>query len=92
MKKTPLGQQGLHVSALGLGCMGMSWAYGSTDEAASISVLHRALDLGINFWDTAELYGPFTNEELLGKAIKGKKREDIIIASKFAFKFSATGE
>ena len=59
MDKRKLGRQGLEVPALGLGCMGMSWAYGPTDDAESIRVLHRALDLGINFWDTAEVYGPF---------------------------------
>ncbi|PYS48875.1 MAG: aldo/keto reductase [Acidobacteria bacterium] len=92
MQNRKLGRQGLEVSALGLGCMGMSWAYGPTDDAESIRVLHRALDLGINFWDTAEVYGPFKNEELLGRAMKGKPRDSVVIATKFAFKFSPKGE
>jgi aryl-alcohol dehydrogenase-like predicted oxidoreductase len=92
MERRKLGQQGLVVSGLGLGCMGMSWAYGSADDAESIRVLHRSLDLGINFWDTAEVYGPFKNEELLGRALKGKRRESVIIATKFAFKFGDKGE
>ena len=71
MQKRKFGSQGLEVSALGLGCMGMSWAYGPSDEAESIKVLHRALDIGVNFWDTAEMYGPFKNEELLGQNAQG---------------------
>jgi aryl-alcohol dehydrogenase-like predicted oxidoreductase len=67
--------------------MGMSWAYGGADEADAIRVLHRALDLGINFWDTAEMYGPFANEELVGRAIRDRRRQDVIIATKFAMKF-----
>jgi aryl-alcohol dehydrogenase-like predicted oxidoreductase len=92
MQKRLLGRQGLEVSALGLGCMGMSYAYGSVDDAESIRVLHRALDLGINFWDTAELYGPFRNEELLGRALKGQLRDKVIIATKFAWRFGTGGE
>ena len=92
MKKRKLGRQGLEVPALGLGCMGMSWAYGPADQNEAIRVLHRSLELGINFWDTAEVYGPFTNEELLGRALKGKRREDVIIATKFAFAFNPKGE
>lgn len=86
MKKRKLG--GLEVSALGLGCMGMSAFYDRTDvtEKESIELIHQALDLGVNFFDTAELYGPYTNEELVGKALKGK-RDQAIIATKFAFKF-----
>lgn len=72
---------------MGLGCMGMSYAYGPADEAESLRVLDRALELGVNFWDTAELYGPFTNEELLGKALARRRREDVVVATKFAFRF-----
>lgn len=85
MKKRKLGDQGLKVSALGLGCMGMSQSYGTPDDAESIATIHKALDLGINFFDTAELYGPYINEELIGKALKGR-RDKAIIATKFGFK------
>ncbi len=92
MEKRKLGRQGLEVSAIGLGCMGMSWAYGSSDELESLRVLEHALDIGVDFWDTAEMYGPFKNEELLGRAIKGKRRQDVIIATKFAMKFGPNNE
>jgi aryl-alcohol dehydrogenase-like predicted oxidoreductase len=82
MERRKLGSQGLEVSALGLGCMGMSAFYGSTDEAEAISTIERALELGIDFLDTAEMYGPHTNEQLLGKAIAGK-RDSYVIATKF---------
>lgn len=85
MMKRKLGQQGLEVSMLGLGCMGMSWSYGAADEGESIATIHRALDLGIDFFDTAEVYGPFKNEELLGRALKGR-REKVIIATKFGWR------
>ena len=79
-----LGTQGLNVSALGLGCMGMSQSYGTFDDAESIATLHRAIELGVTFLDTAEVYGPFTNEELLGRALKGRWNE-VVIATKFGF-------
>src|SRR5213594_1440641 len=92
METRNLGRQGLEVSALGLGCMGMSWAYGGSDESECIRVIHHALDIGVNLFDTAETYGPFKNEELIGRALKGKRREDVIIATKFAWKFGPNNE
>jgi aryl-alcohol dehydrogenase-like predicted oxidoreductase len=83
-----LGTQGLNVSALGLGCMGMSQSYGSPeerDERESIATIHRAIELGVTFFDTAEVYGPYTNEELLGRALRGR-RERLVIATKFGWK------
>jgi aryl-alcohol dehydrogenase-like predicted oxidoreductase len=82
----PLGQSDLHVSALGLGCMGMSFAYGPTDDSESLSVLRRYFELGGNFLDTAEIYGPYTNEELLGRFLREIPRETAIVATKFGFK------
>jgi aryl-alcohol dehydrogenase-like predicted oxidoreductase len=82
-----LGQDGLTVSALGLGCMGMSQSYGSADErdeAESIATIHRSIELGVTFLDTAEVYGPFTNEELVGRAVKGR-RAQVVIATKFGW-------
>ncbi|GFO59527.1 aldo/keto reductase [Geomonas silvestris] len=92
MYKRKLGRQGLEVSALGLGCMGMSFAYGRSDDECSVRVLRRALELGINFWDSAELYGPFANEELLGRLLKEVPRGRVTIASKFAWRFGPRGE
>jgi aryl-alcohol dehydrogenase-like predicted oxidoreductase len=82
MELRKLGTQGLRVSALGLGCMGMSDFYGPSDEAESIATLHRALELGVTFLDTADMYGPFKNEELLGRALRGH-RDRVVLATKF---------
>src|ERR671915_2488215 len=82
MEKRRLGTQGLEVSELGLGCMGMSEFYGTADEDESIATIHRAIDLGVTFLDTADMYGPFTNEQLVGKAIAGR-RDEIQLATKF---------
>ncbi len=84
-----LGSQGLKTSSLGLGCMGMSEFYGAGDDAESIRVIHRAIDLGIIFLDTADMYGPHTNEILVGKALKGK-RDRVTLATKFGIMRSAT--
>ena len=77
-----LGRSGLTVSAQGLGCMGMSWAYGPSDQTESIATIHRALDLGVNFFDTANVYGEGRNEELVGRAIAGR-RDEVVLATKF---------
>jgi aryl-alcohol dehydrogenase-like predicted oxidoreductase len=86
LAKRKLGTQGLEVSEIGLGCMGMSHAYGTPDDAESIATIRRAIDLGCTFLDTAEVYGPFTNEELLGRALRGK-RDQVVLATKFGFQF-----
>jgi len=85
LAKRKLGKQGLVVPAIGLGCMGMSHAYGQPGDTESLATLHRAIELGCNFFDTAEVYGPLRNEELLGRAFKGR-RQEVIIATKFGFK------
>src|ERR671915_416425 len=82
MNRRNLGSEGLVVSSLGLGCMGMSEFYGTADEEESIATIHRALELGINFLDTADMYGPFTNEKLVGKAISDR-RDQVVLATKF---------
>jgi aryl-alcohol dehydrogenase-like predicted oxidoreductase len=86
MRRTNLGSQGLEVSAQGLGCMGMTWAYGGGDEQSGLDTIHRALDLGVTLLDTAEVYGPYTNERLVGRAIAGR-RDQVEIATKFGFSF-----
>ena len=93
MQKRKLGKSNLEVSALGLGCMGMSFGYGpAKDKQEMISVIRSAVELGVTFFDTAEVYGPFTNEELLGEAL-APVREQVVIATKFGFKFdSETGK
>src|SRR5260370_31382198 len=85
MNKRELGTQGLVVSEQGLGCMGMSEFYGATDEAESVATLNRALELGINFFDTSDVYGPYKNEELLGRAFR-TRRDEVVIATKFAIR------
>ena len=90
MQHRRLGKGGLDVSALGLGCMGMSWAYGPRDDEESIATIHEAIDLGITLLDTAEVYGPFTNEQLVGRAVKDR-RERVVIATKFGFRINTDG-
>ncbi len=87
MEQRKLGTQGLVVSAMGLGCMGMTYAYGSANEAEAIATIHRAIELGVNFLDTAEVYGPHINERLVGKALKGR-RDGVAVATKFGFRYS----
>jgi aryl-alcohol dehydrogenase-like predicted oxidoreductase len=82
MEQRTLGGQGLVVSALGLGCMGMSQSYGPGDDQESVATIHRALDLGMTFLDTADVYGPYTNERLVGRAIAGR-RDEVVLATKF---------
>ncbi|HYY36052.1 MAG TPA: aldo/keto reductase, partial [Candidatus Binatia bacterium] len=89
MKKRKLGKTNLEVSAIGLGCMGMSFGYGPPgDKQEMISLLRSAVDRGVTFFDTAEVYGPFTNEELVGEAL-APFRDRVVITTKFGFKFDA---
>ena len=90
MQKRKLGSEGLYVSALGLGCMGMSEFYGSGDEDEAIATIHRALELGVTFLDTADMYGPFTIEKLVGQAIAGR-RDEVVLATKFGNERSEDG-
>ncbi len=90
MQKRKLGRQGLEVSQMGLGCMGMSYAYHPVPEENCLKVLDRALELGVTFWDTAEAYGPFKNEELLARSLKGR-REKVVLATKVAWKGGVAG-
>jgi aryl-alcohol dehydrogenase-like predicted oxidoreductase len=91
MEHRKLGKNGPRVSALGLGCMGMSFAYGPADEKESLQVLRRYLELGGNFLDTAEVYGPYKNEELLGRFLPEVPRDSVVVATKFGFRISPDG-
>ncbi|HUZ08981.1 MAG TPA: aldo/keto reductase [Acidimicrobiales bacterium] len=90
MEQRTLGTQGLVVSALGLGCMGMSQSYGTADESEALATIRTALDLGVTFLDTADMYGPFTNEQLVGKALAGR-RDEVVLATKFGFEREPDG-
>src|ERR1700704_4016718 len=89
METRKLGRGGLTVPAMGLGCMGMSEFYSGRDDAESLATIDRALELGVNLLDTADIYGPFTNEELVGRAIRGR-RDKVVLATKFGIIRSAT--
>src|SRR5258708_27435342 len=91
MEFRELGRNEIQVSALGLGCMGMSFAYGPANDEESLKVLHRYLDLGGNFLDTAEIYGPYKNEELLGRFLREIPREKVVVATKFGFRIAPDG-
>src|SRR4051795_7842136 len=91
MQTRKLGSQGLEVSAMGLGCMGMSEFYGSTDEGEALATIQRSLELGVDFLDTADMYGPFTNERLVGRAIEGR-RDEVAVATKFGNVRGENGE
>src|ERR1700742_4607181 len=91
MEQRKLGNQGLVVSVMGLGCMGMSEFYGASNEDEAIATIHRAMELGVTFLDTADMYGPFTNEKLVGKAIAGR-REEVVVATKFGIVRGENGE
>ncbi len=89
LARRKLGSQGLEVGSLGLGCMGMSQSYGAADEGESVATIHRAIELGVTLFDTAEVYGPFTNEELLGRALEGR-RDGVVIATKFGWRIDGS--
>jgi len=91
VERGPLGRQGLETAAIGLGCMGMSEFYGTAEEGEAIRTIHRALEVGIDFFDTADAYGPFTNEKLVGRALQGR-RDEVMIATKFGNVRGAEGE
>ena len=91
MKQRTLGSQGLVISEIGLGCMGMSEFYGAADWDESIATIHRALELGVTLLDTADMYGPFTNEKLVGRAIAGR-RDQVVLATKFGNVRGENGE
>ena len=91
MKKVTLGKQGLVVPAIGLGCMGMSDFYGASDATSNLKLLQQAIELGCNFWDSSDIYGPFTNEELLAKALK-HQRDKVVLASKFGIVRNSSGD
>src|SRR5437868_13512800 len=91
MQRRTLGTQGLEVSEMGLGCMGMSEFYGTSDEGEAVAVIHRALELGVTLLDTADMYGPFTNERLVGRAI-ADRREQVVLATKFGNVRGENGE
>lgn len=91
MKKIALGSEGLKIPAVGLGCMGMSDFYGKSDRQLNLAVLDYALELGCNFWDSSDMYGPFLNEELLGESLKSR-REAVILATKFGIQRNANGD
>src|ERR1700726_1380672 len=91
MDHRKLGKNGPQVSPLGLGCMGMSFAYGPTDDEESLRVLHRYMELGGNFLDTAEIYGPYKNEELVGRFLRGVSRDKVVVATKFGFRIGPGG-
>jgi aryl-alcohol dehydrogenase-like predicted oxidoreductase len=91
VERRRLGRQGLETSAIGLGCMGMSEFYGTADEAEAIRTIQRALELGVNFFDTADAYGPFANERLVGRAVEGR-RDEVVLATKFGTVRSVEGE
>src|ERR1044071_1393689 len=90
MRKRKLGGEGLYVSAQGLGCMGMSEFYGTADEDEAVATIHRAIELGVTFLDTADMYGPFTNEKLVGRATQDR-RDQVVLATKFGIERTEDG-